>query len=135
MIIYAALRSKEGFRFGRLAMTLVQSRGNKQYEPQVFAVTTAFLDHWHKPLQDCIDKWVSAHRIAMESGIVTSAFSCIRGYIAFYFYAGLRIEPLENDLRAYCRQMTEYGSALICELNLTLFAGCVEADGQGRDCY
>lgn len=109
MIIYAALRSKEGFRFGRLAMTLVQSRGNKQYEPQVFAVTTAFLDHWHKPLQDCIDKWVSAHRIAMESGIVTSAFSCIRGYIAFYFYAGLRIEPLENDLRAYCRQMTEYG--------------------------
>lgn len=109
MIIYAALRDREGFRFGRLAMTLVQSLGDKQYEPQVFAVTTAFLDHWHRPLSECLDKWVSAHRIAMESGIVTSAFSCIRGYTAFYFYAGLKMEPLEKDLRAYCRQMREYG--------------------------
>jgi len=99
---------KGGYRYGKLALELVDRLDARETEAQVLMVTNIFLNHWQKPLHDSIDPLLHGHRVGMECGDTEYALYCANIYLQLYFYTGLPLQPYERDLNDFCMKMDEY---------------------------
>ena len=122
---------KEGCRFGRLALRLLDQY-NEQ-ETQVLLLAHSFVVHWQSPVQDQIDPLLRGHKAGMASGDVVNAFLCSVGYTFFYYHSGLPLEPLEKDTRAYCQLMEEYQQNLALLDVIPLYQGILNLMGRSDD--
>ena len=122
---------KEGCRYGKLALRLLERYNEK--ETQVLLLAHSFVIHWQSPVQDQIDPLLRAHHVGMCSGDVINAFLSSVGYLFFYYHAGLPLGPLEKDARAYCRQMHEYKQELAYMEVLPLWQGIMNLMGRSDD--
>lgn len=122
---------KEGCRFGRLALKLLDQYSEQ--ETQVLLLAHSFVVHWQSPIQKQIDPLLQGHKAGMASGDVVNAFLCSVGYTFFYYHSGLPLEPLEKDTRAYCQLMEEYQQNLALLDVIPLFQGILNLLGRSED--
>eukprot|EP00978_Attheya_sp_CCMP212_P042239 scaffold254146_cov55-Attheya_sp.AAC.2 len=89
-------------------MKLADHMGSKQKTSQVILCCNTFINHWKRPIVDTIETVLVGYNLGMESGEVIFALQNAASYTLIYFYAGLWLEPVEKDMKAYCQQMEEY---------------------------
>ena len=53
---------RDSFRFGRLALTLQEQVGAKQWQCRVLVYVYVLLNHWQEPLQKSLDPLLTAYR-------------------------------------------------------------------------
>jgi len=104
---------REGYRLGKLAATLVERNGGMNGNNAQDMVLRAQLTKWWlEPATNGLDIFINAHKVAMKAGQIGSAFSITVGYGINYFYSGLPLEPLLQDIERYCNQYLEYNQPL-----------------------
>eukprot|EP00978_Attheya_sp_CCMP212_P048515 scaffold532450_cov102-Attheya_sp.AAC.1 len=122
-----------GYRFGKLALQLVELLNAKETESQVLMVTNIFLNHWKQPLQDSIEPLLRGHQVGMEAGDTEYALYCANIYLQLYFYTGLPLAPFERDLRDFCGKMDEYNQAHTLFCTLPYWQGVLNLMGNSKN--
>ena len=84
--------------------------------------------HWQEPLATTTDCLLATYRVGMRNGDLQSAFQAIIVYCFTYFYSGLPLKPLLQDIERFNNILCEYGHSFFllinvpvqqCVLNLT----------------
>ena len=124
---------KDGYRFGKLATTLVDRLDAREWEAQVIAVANQFLFHWEEPLQNLLEPLLKGYQVGHERGDVEFALLCAGGYSLTYFHSGLKLGPMVKDLGGFCNQMKEYGQFTSLYATLPYWQGVLNLMGRSAD--
>lgn len=103
----------QGYRLGKLALALIDRLQAKSVRGRVCWWTTIFTFWWKEPLTNCLDICIDGYRCGMGYGDTHFAFYNIIAYALAYFYSGLPLKPLLDDLDKYCHQMIEYRQYMV----------------------
>lgn len=101
---------RQGVRFGRLAMRLMQRANPRRIDPVTVTVCSYLLLHWREPLQDRFDALIKSYEVGMSVGNVQWSLCAASCYLGSYWNCGLSLEPLYNDTKKYIEQ-SKRGSA------------------------
>jgi len=101
---------KTAYRLGRLAEDLTEKRlgganGNAVQAYHMLAIGSKW---WLEPIPQCLDLYIKANEVSMNCGEVGRAFQNSVGYLINYFYSGLALEPLLEDIEKFSTQYVEY---------------------------
>ena len=83
--------------------------------------STIFLYHWYKPIVTGCEAVLDTYRIGMRDGDISAAHLSLLGYCLNYYYCGLTLKPLLDDMQKFIQQMEDYGHKNLLFLNLSLF--------------
>ena len=67
------------------------------------------LSHWRQPISNIADSLPAMHKNDMRRGDLQGANQCIHGYTFCYYYSGLCLTPLLEDLEKYSNLMIGFG--------------------------
>jgi len=90
---------ESGYRFGRLALDLVQKLGAKETQCRVHSVVHAFVAHWKEHVRDMLVPLRSAYQSGLETGDFQFASYSAFLSCAFPYFAGIEksIQELQRD--------------------------------------
>lgn len=103
----------EGYRFGRLALAIVEKYRARELIPRVHVPFYGLIHHWKRPLKESVDLLSEVERIAMELGDVEQAFYALRFKCNHGFWSGMPLGQVERLLVEGMR-----GMKLFKQLNL-----------------
>ena len=127
---------KASYRLGRLAEQIVRTRlgGMTARTAQVMSTIALGSKWWFEPVSNCLDICIENHRLCMQSGQVGAAFQASMNYITTYFYTGLPLESLLQDVEKYARLFLDYNHKIYFLLSLPLWQCCKFLDVR-RQCF
>lgn len=89
---------ENGFRLGELAMKLQEKLQAKVIKVMVCFWTAPFSFSFKLPLTKCLDVAMEGYSSGMSYGDIHFGFHNVTAYALLYFYGGLRLRPLLEDL-------------------------------------
>lgn len=133
IILCSLSKWEEGYEFGRVALNLVHRLGAKECEAQVVMVNASFINFWRNPFQDNLEALLKGHQAGIESGDIENSMLCDLAYCTFYFFAGLPLGPLEQDMRGFCALALEYNQVVTYNTELPLRQAVLNLMGRSED--
>lgn len=122
----------EAYRFGNLATQLQAKVGDRSMEGATAAMVHAFLYHWKNPLQDSLPPLLHAFGTAVDVGEIDAAFTVASTYSLAALHCGLDLVELENSLKNYCRQMSDFEHRRQALLSLPCWQLCLNLLGNAH---
>ena len=119
---------KEGHRFGNLGLQLLKTQGGSKTNNHVCIFIANHTKWWLEPVASSLDVLIEGNKLAMKSGDVGAAFQASVAYGVNYYYSGLSLDPLLQDVENFSKQYIQYDHQLYfflisplyqCLLNLT----------------
>jgi hypothetical protein len=100
--------SNEGYRFGELALAIIEKYKSRELIPRVHVVFYGLIYHWKRPLRESVELLAKVESIAMEQGDVEQAFFSLRFKCNHGFWSGLPLGQVEDLLVQGMHQMKLY---------------------------
>lgn len=97
-----------GHRFGRLALTLLDRFDAKEWFAHVYALVFYGIMHRCEHLSMTLEPLLRGYRVGLEAGDNEYSMHCAYDFASHSFQVGRSLKSLEEDMRAFCLQMTEY---------------------------
>ena len=110
----------EVYRFGILALKIAKLFPNRNIDVQTLNTVHSCCLHLRKPLQRSLDGLLKGYQSAMEAGELHHAGLASGIYAMMYFYCGLPLAPLVDDLVAFQTQIAKYNQ-LACAYMLATY--------------
>jgi len=107
---YGMLESKLGnsesaYRFGMLALKLLDKQSCKKYLCITLVTSWVFNLHWKRSLSDAADAFRQAHVVGATQGDMEYASIAAFNYICTSLCCGRDLQSLEHDCKALCESM------------------------------
>ena len=103
---------EEGYRFGCLALDLVDSGLSKEVSYRAVLFVHALLYHLYKPLRESLKPMLNSFNCAMEVGDLTYASGSGAMYCALYFFNGMPLGgDFQTDIKLMCERLERYCQA------------------------
>lgn len=93
---------EQGYRFGRLALELVESISDKARECRVQTIANGFIFPYKIKISETVDTLQKTYRLGIESGDFQYALTAIGQYINQKFVFGVaKLEELASEIKTY----------------------------------
>jgi predicted ATPase len=114
---------KEGYRLGRIALSMVETLGARELIPRIHIFVYYFTCHWIRPLRESLAPLQNACRVGLEVGDVEYAMYAAMFHAFHSFYSGMALPLVQkivndasNQMRLYqqdstlefCNQLTKF---------------------------
>ncbi|CAB9515825.1 Protein tyrosine kinase [Seminavis robusta] len=125
---------KEGARFGSLAEELFQQSffNRKQYKGRTY-LWVATCTKWMEPLTHSLDLLTKGNEFCMAAGEMVYACQCQVMYSTHFFYSGLALDPLLQDVAKFCSLMLEYQHYTTFQILSPLWQCLLNLTGNSKD--
>ncbi|CAB9505903.1 Transcriptional regulator [Seminavis robusta] len=119
---------REAHRLGQLAAKCVDKFGVSTSSLSVTSMIPTITKWWLEPASNVLEDYLVAEKACMKRGLIGNAFQSTVGYSVNYFYTGLPLGPLLDDVEKHCNRYLEYNQVMFfflasplwqCLLNLT----------------
>ncbi|MEJ6486817.1 AAA family ATPase [Nostoc punctiforme UO1] len=92
-----------GYRFGQLALNLLEKFNIKEFKPLVLHYTSGFIRHWKESIRDgnIIDTLQEAINIGLDTGHIEYTSYAASAYCLFLMFSGYRLEELNHKYQQY----------------------------------
>ena len=114
---------KEGYRYGKLALALLDIVKSRRFRPMTESMVYVFVIPWQKPVQDCLEPVLDCFKKAMEVGDSEYSSSAIISYLTLYNFCGLPLGSLDHDMHNYICHMIDYKQENYAEATICLHQG------------
>jgi hypothetical protein len=119
--------SEEGYRFGKLALSLTDLVESKAWLSRIYFMVYGFINPWVDPFRDSVEPLLLASRSALKTGDIEGFVTCSTLYEVMAFLAGKPLAALGLEASSLCRLTNSLGhptgmvfllpvSNLICDL-------------------
>lgn len=98
-----------GYRFGKLSQKLMAKTKTDELTCRTSVVSNFLILHWKDPLSQTLDRLMKSYIVGLKQGDIEMAMTSCGIYQTHYYYCGLPLNTGEKDLRAFIKQMKEYG--------------------------
>lgn len=97
-----------GYRFGRLALSLLERFNAKELKARTFMVFNNFIRHWKEHLREGLKPLLSAYSSGLETGDLE--FAAYSAYIHCYhcYFLGNELAALEREMAAYIHAIGQF---------------------------
>eukprot|EP00957_Ditylum_brightwellii_P211429 15366158-Ditylum_brightwellii.AAC.1 len=119
-----------GCRIGLLAQLLLEKLESSSSVRIETSMHTKFVNHWKQPLSLSLERRISGYQEGLKIGNLYGAFYNITLYGMEYFYSGLSLPPLVDDVKRFLDQMGSYNFTRPMFLNLPLYQTALNLTGQ-----
>ncbi|HBL58476.1 MAG TPA: hypothetical protein DDZ80_08150 [Cyanobacteria bacterium UBA8803] len=85
-----------GYRFGQLALKLVERFHAKDIKARVYQQFNAFVRPWKEPAKKTLNSLLATIKLAMENGDIEYAGHCTVNYCTYSFFVGQSLEDVED---------------------------------------
>jgi hypothetical protein len=99
---------KEGFRFGQLALSIVEKMRTKEFITRVHEHFYYFVHHWMRPLAESLDPLQAAYKVGISVGDVEFANYAAASRAAHSLFAGMHLTVVEGFYTEVIAQLTRY---------------------------
>lgn len=92
-----------GYRFGQLALNLLEKFDIKEAKPLVFHYTSGFVRHWKEPIREgnIIETLQEAINIGLDTGHIEYTSYAASAYCLFLMFSGYNLEELNYKYQEY----------------------------------
>jgi len=97
--------SESAYRFGMLALKLLDKQSCKKYFCLTLVTSWVFNFHWKRSLTEAADAFRQAHVVGATQGDMEYASIAAFNYICTSFYCGRDLQSLEHDCKTLCESM------------------------------
>jgi predicted ATPase len=133
LLIGAMGEIKEGFRYGRLGLEVLDKFNADEWIPRMYSIYFSMVDHWTQPLSASLDPFVEGYRIGMETGDIEYGLMSANFYCTYAIHHGLPLSKVESELRYYCAQMETYKQEVLLILIIPTLQLVLNLRGQSDD--
>jgi PAS domain S-box-containing protein len=106
-----------GFRYGRVAMDLVESGNNQAIKTTVFFFFNHFIRHWKEPIHKIVPDFSKTYKSGLESGNFIYAAYCAQACSGYGLASGKKLEKLKNDIAFYSNSIDKIKQETALHLN------------------
>jgi len=92
-----------GYRFGQLALNLLEKSNIKEAKPLVLHYTAGFIRHWKEPINNgnIIETLQEAINIGLDTGHIEYTSYAASAYCLFLIFSGYNLEELSHKYQEY----------------------------------
>ncbi|MBD2494303.1 ATP-binding sensor histidine kinase [Nostoc sp. FACHB-280] len=92
-----------GYRFGQLALNLLEKFDIKEAKPLVFHYTSGFIRHWKEPIREgsIIETLQEAINIGLDTGHIEYTSYAASAYCLFLMFSGYNLAELNHKYQEY----------------------------------
>lgn len=98
----------ESYKFGKIALALLDKLGGIEYKARVLLYWGAFIRHWKESLHLCLNNLLDSYQASLDNGDVDymsySAFS----YTYTSLFCGKQLDNLEKEADEYLASLSQY---------------------------
>ncbi|CAB9517332.1 Protein tyrosine kinase [Seminavis robusta] len=119
---------REAYRLGQLASKMVERYGISGSALSVTTMIPTITKWWLEPVSNNLEEFLVCEQTCMQLGMIGNAFQSTIAYSIDYFFSGLPLGPLLDDVEKHCDRYLEYNQVMYffvvsplwqCLLNLT----------------
>jgi predicted ATPase/class 3 adenylate cyclase/tRNA A-37 threonylcarbamoyl transferase component Bud32 len=92
---------ERGYRFGQLALFLLDRFEAREYKPRTLMVINNFIRHWREHARETLHPLFEAYQVGMEVGDFEFAAIAIYVYSSLSFFTGKPLDQLEQEMVSY----------------------------------
>lgn len=118
VILCGALgRIDTGYRFGQLALNLLEKLNAKELQARTFMVFNNFIRHWKEHVREGLSSLLEAYQSGLETGDVE--FAAYSAYIYCYhsYFLGKELTGLNREMASYGQAITQLGQETALNLH------------------
>lgn len=119
-----------GYRFGKMALALLELMQLKEQYARTHFVHNAFIAHWKAPLAGSLEKLLECYRTGVETGDFEFAAFSLQIYCYHAICVGENLERVESDIQKYSNAIRMLGQTT--QLNMTQLHHQVVLNLQGK---
>ncbi|MEW6491278.1 MAG: AAA family ATPase [Cyanobacteriota bacterium] len=90
-----------GYKFGELALRLLEQFNNRQFKAKVLHPVHDFIKHWKVPAKEMLSPLLEAYKSGVESGDLEFASYAAQTYCGYLYIVGYELPKLEREITAY----------------------------------
>jgi predicted ATPase/signal transduction histidine kinase len=106
-----------GYRFGKLALRLVERFNAKDIESSTVLMANVFVRHWKEHIKETLHPLMDAYKIGVETGAVEWAALSAFSYAFQAYWVGKELTGLEQEMAKYSKVICELKQGTILNLN------------------
>jgi len=115
---------REGFRFGQLALFLLDKFETKHSLPKVYASVFISVNPWMKHLHNSLNHLMDAYRVSLEVGAHDYGIFCFIGFCMYSLLSGKPLEKLNETIGSVDNTISKKGFVYItCQFAVRKFLG------------
>lgn len=92
-----------GYRYGQMALKLVDKFDSEEYRVKVLFVTDCFLNHWKQHLSLSLDPLLESYKSGLKVGNLVGGIWAAYYYLLWQFYIAEELSVLEEKVDSYKR--------------------------------
>lgn len=98
---------EQGYRFGKLALSIVDKRQITELIPRITAVFSTTISIWREPVSQTLAPLQSAYQVGLEMGDFYYGTTCAYIYAFHSAYAGKELTRLSSEIATYERALNK----------------------------
>ncbi|MDJ0718605.1 MAG: AAA family ATPase, partial [Prochloraceae cyanobacterium] len=102
-----------GYRFGQLALALLDKFNFKTLKGQTTHTVNAFISHWKEPVRKTLTSLRETYQIALESGDFEYAAWAASNYFLNSFVCGKELGIIEREIASYSEQLYRFKQEIV----------------------
>lgn len=106
-----------GYRFGKLALSLLERLNAKERKAQVLQVINGFINHWKEPVRGTLQPLVAAYQAALETGDIEMAANTASMYSLNAYFMGYELVELEQKMKVYSEAIRQFKQEATLDFN------------------
>ena len=92
---------KTGYRFGSVAMKLLESEGEERMKCRVWHIVMTFIKPWKEPLHTSLEPLLEAHHSGLSGGDFEYAAFTALVHCYYSYFAGLGLAEVEEKMESF----------------------------------
>lgn len=96
-----------GYKFGELALNLLDSLGNKEFKPRTYFYVYLFISHWKQHLKNSLAPALEAYKIGIETGDIANSMLNAMLYGHHSYIAGKELSTIADEMKEYSNKMSK----------------------------
>ena len=124
---------REGYRYGQLALDLLEKLNAKEWKAQIFVTPYALIFHWNEHVRNTLRPLQQSFQIGMETGLVE--FACVNTniYCIQSFLCGRPLDRVAEETRTYSELYRQLGQETNVNYNEVFRQAMLNLMGRSTD--
>lgn len=96
-----------GYKFGRMALRLVEKFNSEEYKVKVLFVTDCFLNHWKQHLRHSIDPLLESYKSGLKVGNLVGGTWAAYYHLLWHFFINTDLQNLSEYIEQYLQSFRQ----------------------------
>lgn len=94
-----------GYKFGQLALELLDKFDEKEYKAQTYVLINCFINPWRQDINSTLSKYIDAYNMGLETGNINYACTSACLHSISSYYSGKNLANLEVEMSDFSKIM------------------------------